>query len=295
MKKLFLKTKYTLGIITGLAIGFSYASHAMAAAFDVHLPKDTLSIHETIQVDIVLDSENQNINTVSGSLVYDRSRMKLERVSTGNSLVNFWLHAPAENIHTGEIDFSGIIPGGVVVSSGQLFSVVFSGIRSGIAQVSVQDAHAYVNDGMGTEALISPRDKNITVTQDVAEHPERFLLSDHTDPERFTITRTRDAAIFDGQWFAVFASQDKDSGIAFYTFCESLVKKCTMEESPVLLKKQSRWYVLIAKAYDHNGNMRKAIKISPLFVVGGGVLLLLLLGGILWKYVVHRKKRKSAA
>ena len=73
------------------------------------------------EINILIDTENQEINTVSATLTFSSNNIVLEDVSDARSLVNFWIEKPSISKNT--IRFAGIVPGGYNGSRGQLVKV----------------------------------------------------------------------------------------------------------------------------------------------------------------------------
>ena len=288
-----LKKQYALTILLTVAGFLMLASHAFAASITALPEAQTVAIGGTVEVDVVLDSQGQNINTVSGSLVYNHTLLHMDSITTGGSAINFWVNQPALNPETGAIDFSGITPGGINSIKGKLFSVIFSGVANGESNLLVQNPLTYLNDGKGTTVAVTSMPQMISVTKNALQNTNNSLVADTIPPDNFTIIRTRDPNIFDGKWFVAFNSQDKGSGIAYYQVCESLFGKCITGTSPYLLTSQSSWYAITVKAYDQKNNVREAFLVAPKIIILSWLFLLLILGIILWAYVVYSKKSQK--
>ena len=88
-------------------------------------------------------------------------------------------------------------------------------------------------------------------------------VKDKELPETFSPEVARDPDIFGGQWFAVFDTQDKISGIDHYEVLESKLKYHQLafgfwnrSESPYLLSDQKLESYIFIKAVDKSGNKR---------------------------------------
>ncbi len=289
MKKIFFKNCYKLFIVGTICF---FALPVYAARFNVEQQNNRNDTQGLIQVDIILDSESENINTISGSLVYDRTMLAIDQISTGNSAVSFWVNTPKENSVSKTIDFSGIIPGGVIAKHVQLFSVFFHAQQSGVAKVSLVNTEAFLNDGQGTRTQTSSGDLSIAITGDI-NNVQKYVFTDMIPPEKFLITRIRNQALFDNKWTIVFAAQDKGSGIANYQVCEYFFTKCVFRESPAVLDHQSEWYALLVRAFDRNNNSRSTILISPRWMIVVVSIFFLSVFSIVLRYVVHYRNRKK--
>ena len=98
-------------------------------------------------------------------------------------------------------------------------------------------------------------------------------LWDGDPPEAFGIQIAQDQTLFDGQWFAVFSTQDKGSGIDRYEIHETTRAYDVHEldtkqipwikaESPYVLHDQKLRRYVYVRAIDKAGNARVAA-ISP--------------------------------
>lgn len=252
--------------------------------------KNTIDINENLRVDVTFDTQRNSINAIGGALRYDPTTLKVESLQTGNSAVNFWIDQPADSEAHGEINFSGIIPGGSTAANGQVFSVIFSGIKQGKSALSVSNAEAYINDGSGTKASVQTLSQGIMVSAQVAEKKE-YAVIDTTKPEKFEVIRARDKNVFEGNYFISFAGQDKESGIDHYEVCESIFGKCSASGSPKELSSQSSLYYAKVKAYDHAGNMRSETILSPLYIIFACVVIAII--AILTAYGVLAYEKRA--
>jgi len=214
---------------------------------------------------LVLDTEGQSLNTLSGEI--DVSKTDFKNISDANSLVNFWLEEPKES--QGKIIFSGIIPGGFL-GEGVILTLNFSE-KTAINSLKINKLTAFLNDGQGQEAkvliknqiAISDNLKNIFVEKKNVVAPEKF------EPQV-----VRDSNFPTNDYYLVFGTQDKGSGLAYYAVYESrwpvnVVKKNSRldwvrADSPFLLKDQHLKSLIYVKAVNQNGGVR-IVKLSPQF------------------------------
>ncbi len=91
------------------------------------------------------------------------------------------------------------------------------------------------------------------------------IANDSTPPEAFTIGVYRDPSLFSGQWFAVFSTVDKQTGVDHYDVAEVPIPQLTEPQeqwnwtravSPYLIKDQSMNEVIAVRAIDSAGNAR---------------------------------------
>lgn len=241
-----------------------------AAEFFFEPISQEVNIGEQFQVDLILDTENKNINAFEGRVIFPGALLELKEIRDGNTIVNFWITNPQMATNQGangnEIRFSGITPGGFSGERGLIFSVIFQTKSEGEGTIKIREAKTLLNDGLGTLASLSISNfQFVTIREPIRD--DLWVSPKDTDlPELFTPKIASDPNIFDGKWFVVFATQDKGSGIAYYAIHESRRMKrriATNEwieaESPYLLKDQELRSFIYVKAVDKAGNERIAV------------------------------------
>ena len=143
--------------------------------------------------------------------------------------------------------------------------MIFQTKTEGEGVVEVQEAKTLLNDGLGTLAQLSISNFQFSIFKEV---PTQLLMPEIKDinpPELFAPKITKDPNVFDGKWFAVFATQDKLSGINYYKIKESRYKilnifqRWIIAESPYILTDQRLRSFIYIKAVDNAGNERIAI------------------------------------
>lgn len=255
-----------------------------------------------MQVDLSLDSPAESINALEGKIIFPQELLKLKELRDGNTIVNFWLEKPKNDL-TGEIIFSGITPGGFNGKNGLIFSAIFETIKSGVATLRISEARALLNDGQGTAASLSLSPINVEISQATSsKKPVVIEVSDTLPPETFKPEIAQDQNVFNGKYFLAFATQDKGSGMARYEVREirqkpfSFFYKWKEAASPYLLSDQSLKSYVYVKAVDLNGNGRIEL-ISPQnpllwyenYLVYVIIILSLIVFLILWE-ILRRKK-----
>lgn len=255
---------------------------------------------QIVEIKVLLNTREENINAVAGEIILPASFFSLKEINDGNSLVNFWVEHP--KLETGnKISFAGIIPGGYT-GRGQLFSFKGELRSAGIATFTISTGKALLNDGAGSPASFSAVNLSLSILKPSEKTPvteQKILLpktSDTMPPESFLPLIGNESSIFNGQWFLVFVTQDKDSGIDHYEVREGN-NSFVVAESPYLLRDQKLKSKIYIKAIDRAGNERLEILSSQnrvwyeSFWFYGIIILvfiILLLGKKLW-----RKKRQK--
>lgn len=239
-----------------LSLALFVAVPVFAAEIRLDVNKSEINSGEQFLVDIIIHSE-ESLNAVEGRLVFSADKLIIKEIRNGNSVINFWVEKPRIE-SSGMILFSGITPGGFSGANNDVFSVVFEAKNTGTASFLLQNTKALLNDGLGSQAVLSIRDTAVSIKPGDSS-VRKEILTDTELPEDFSPIIESDPNIFDGKYFLVFATQDKISGIANYKVREGEWGWFTVVESPYLLKHQSLDKKIFVKALDKSGNERIAV------------------------------------
>ena len=158
--------------------------------FDTAL--STINKGDIFVVTLKISSPEDIINAGEGKILFDSNKLKVEDLSSGNSIFNVWLKEPEFSNKKGEINFIGGHGGGWQ-GEGELFKIIFSATNEGEAELSFGDDLAlYLNDGLGTELnpwqqpakfMIQGRPQDVLPKDEWSE----ILGNDSIPPEEFTI------------------------------------------------------------------------------------------------------------
>lgn len=254
--------------------------------------------NQLFKVDVFLDTQDEDINALEGSIAIVGEVAEIKKVLDGNSIINFWVVSPAIN-NQRQLTFSGIIPGGYTGKRGLLFSLVIGTKESGKGSLQVQEFSALLNDGKGTKAQSIRGEYVFAITPGVASSNLSLSTQDSTKPDIVMAKITRDPDVFEGKWFLIFAAQDKESGIDHYEVQEAKGNKGNAwkrAQSPLLLADQELASTIYVKAIDKEGNeqemlvpglrssssLLEKIKIPGILIVG------IILTCLLWIYGKRR-------
>jgi hypothetical protein len=262
-------------------------------------------------VDLMLEPENESINAVEGKIVLPPDVLGIYAVSDGNSIVSLWIDKPQVSADSSVI-FSGIIPGGYQDTNGLILSLILKAKQTGSASISIADARALLNDGLGTAAKLATTTLNLKLTAATSSFTPPYF--DQAPPEDFKPMVSSNPSLFDGKQFLVFATQDKDSGLDYYAVYESQQPQTKEQlsaadwqkaESPYLLKDQKFNSYIYVKAVDKAGNVR-IVEVAPvnqtfsqwlltnqkLFVIIGITIIAVILIGIIVGFILKRQPNR---
>ena len=223
---------------------------------------------EQFTATIFLNTE-ESINALEGQLAFPADVLELVEIQSGNSIVIFWIDKP--KVEADKIFFSGIIPGGFTGENGLILSVLFQAKKPGAGSIMIQGIKVLKNDGVGSTAAAITSDFQFAIVEGTPA-VLRAKAKDQEPPESFKPEIARDSTIFDGEWFLVFATQDKGLGIGRYEIKETrsrifgLFPKWISAESPYALRDQKLKSYIFVKAVDKAGNVRieKILPRNPL-------------------------------
>jgi len=230
------------------------ASSALAAELSLEAKNTNIQTGSEFEVGFFLNTENENINAIEGGIVFPENLLQLKEIRDGNSIINLWIQKPENK--DGEIAFSGITPGGYLGRNGLIFSLVFQSTGEGQGLIEAKNIKVLINDGAGTEAKTKISNLQLVFSKQTASYQAPLSKENDADqPEIFKPIVTQDPTIFNGQYFLVFATQDKGSGINHYEVREGS-SPFIIAQSPYLLQDQKLDKKIYVKAVDKSGNQR---------------------------------------
>ncbi len=212
--KVFPKVKHTkhrsLLFLLGLAatVLFSLWSTTKTEAATMFIDPATgqYQVGDTFQVSILLDTENQEINTIEASLLFPADKLQIVSPTAGSSIINIYTTPPRFNNLTGRIDVAGGIPGGVKTGKGLITTITFKARASGSTNIRFLDnSKALLNDGRGTDALNSSRGANYQLILPPPAGP-KVKSETHPDQEK---------------WYnnpSAILSWEKEEGVTGYSY-----------------------------------------------------------------------------
>ena len=220
-----------------------------------------IGIGQQFQVNVILNTEGEELNALEGNVIFPNNLATLKEIRDGNSIISFWIERP-KMINEDKIEFSGIIPGGYQGTNGFLFSAIFTAKTEGKGIIELQNTRVLKNDGIGTPANVKISNFQFNI-KDVGRPYTSPEIRDAEPPETFRPEIAKDAELFNGKYFLVFATQDKGSGIAGYAIHENTrirtridTKEWITAEGPYVLQDQNLRSYVYVKAVDKAGNER---------------------------------------
>lgn len=301
MHKTFSKKIFLIAGAAFVAGLFFFTNFTQAAVLRL-VPSATSTIVGTpVQFDLVLDTQGADINAVQAAITFPPDLFTVQLINDGNSIISFWVTPPAQS-SSGEVDLAGIIPGGFNGAAAPIASLILEPIASGTANVAIASDSVLANDGQGSDVPTTASDTIVSITNTSGTIPSAPMHSLVT-PEPFTPTIEHDPNIFGDQYFLVFQTTDKGTGIDHYEVMEvptgwfSGGTTWHTAQSPYLLQDQNLSSDIYVRAVDHAGNfiVEEVPAHNPrsgpniLFVDAGIILVLIVLAWCIW---LLKRKRK---
>jgi hypothetical protein len=137
-------------------------------------------VDSTFEVPIYINTGGNNINTINIKLNFDPSRLSIIKPSGGKSIFGIWLEPPSYDNKNGTASFVGVIPNGIVTSSGLIATVTFKAISVGEARINLTDyTSANLNDGVGSNVKLSLNGSFLTISP---RTPDGVMIYSDTHP-----------------------------------------------------------------------------------------------------------------
>jgi hypothetical protein len=126
--------------------------------------KENFKVGDKIDVFLLVNSTDQAINAVAGSITFPNDKLKMIDTSKDNSIVNLWIKEPSLNDSGNAIDFSGVmISHSFTGKAGQILTASFKVIAGGEAMIDIKNTQVLADDGLGTDILTSVIPSSLTL------------------------------------------------------------------------------------------------------------------------------------
>jgi len=288
---------------------------------------------DTFSAKVRIDNEGECINALDVRLSFPKDKIRAVDVGRGESIITLWVEEPTIDRDAGTVRFSGGIPGGYCGRipgdpglTNVLAEVVFQipgftvgkGAKAGDrATVSfLPETQVLLSDGLGTPAALVTNGAEFTIGETSTSTKDSWravLEDDDIPPEDFIIELVSNEAVFGGQYFIVFVTTDKQSGLDHYEVQESdldrdgyirgknKIAPWKRADSPYLLEDQTLNSTIRVKAVDKAGLERivqfvpdEALRTHPVpvFELGIGIgifVLLIAMIGLIRKFIKNKK------
>lgn len=277
------------------AFGIFSAPTVFAATLYFDPNNAVLNRGDAVSVAVRLDTNEaleECVNAVNGVITYSENIIPVD-IDLGDSIFPVWVEAPVINKDTRTISFAGGLPNGYcgrVEGDPQLTNKLFEIIlRSPGLQVGgsaaggtttlefTPESTVYLNDGLGTALTPTMLPATLTLTEEIGGSildPWREEVgADTIPPEPFSIALEQNSA-FEGRFYIVFNTTDKQTGLSRYEVMEEPAERQKLfnfgaatapwqeARSPFVLADQKLTSTIYVRAIDKAGNEYVA-KLDP--------------------------------
>ena len=272
-------------------------------AAELKLVPETVAagLGQSIKIDVVIDTKNEVVNAVSGSIKKPRD-LEIEKMIDGWSIIGFWIKRP--KLAPSSIDFSGIIPNGFK-GTGIILSFFAKSYVEDEYGVNIVNPFVVSNDGLGTNLKTVLTQARFSFVKGVKANVTHDI-ADVTSPRPFSAIVAKNTDMFNGRYFLIFNTFDEGYGIDHYEIMETkdeftndelLNKKSGLEwriaESPAEIEDQSLESFIYVKSLDRAGNSQiatllpavsKSNKQPTSYILFTLVIIFIITGGISMRY-----------
>jgi hypothetical protein len=229
-----------------------------AAILTLETGSDKYGPGDSFAVDVKIDLDTGCINTVGAEIAFDNRFLILDDFLSGESILSVWVDMPKDSDlksinSSGKISFSGGIPGGycgkVVGDPGGRTNIVgrmiFSVPKLAVGDLDKADIYftektqVFLNDGLGTPDSLKKENLSLELSPNTSIKDESWqeqIKADKTPPEPFMIELYRNEQMFEGRYYIIFASSDKQSGLDRYEIMEESLDDIVRQSKP------KKWY-----------------------------------------------------
>lgn len=245
---------------------------------------------DTVTVNVRIDTdEGECVNTVDAVIEYGPAVSAVD-VSTGDSIVSLWVETPTIDQTAHTIKFAGGIPNGYCgripgdprltnTIAKLVFQVPGFAVGGGDTKEAevrfAPETRVLLNDGEGTEAALRTFGSKILLDDNagsaISDPWTTAVNDDNLPPSPFSIELVQNDQVFSGDYYIVFSTTDKQSGMDHYEVMEEPIEELSLfrwgipdlawteTKSPYVLRDQGLRSVVRVKAVDKSGNERIAV------------------------------------
>lgn len=148
-----------------LFLFFYSPSTTQAATLNFDADLENIYVGDTFVVDVILDSEGEEVNVVDATIIFSDDTLEVVDVSGGGSPIDLWPVEPNFSNEAGVVSFTGGITSGFN-GTGVVMSITFRAGEEGLAHVSFQDnSQVLLNNGAGTQTALVLTPVNYQIVQ----------------------------------------------------------------------------------------------------------------------------------
>lgn len=131
---------------------------------------------DRLSVDIKVNSQDQAINAVTGSVIFSSDLLRVVSINKDKSIINFWTVEP--KLLRDRVSFEGVVLNpGFQGSAGALFRVTFEAKKAGQADVRFVEGALLANDGLGTNVLVDLGTTSVKIVRAQPVLPQKTVAT----------------------------------------------------------------------------------------------------------------------
>ncbi len=270
--------------------------------------------------------EDSCINAVEITTTFPSDVVEMVDFSRGSSILSLWVDFPDEGDissinEEGAVSFAGGVPGGYCGALptreeedhtlARITFEVYDEARES-ARLDFSEAAAFLHDGQATEIVPDLEGLSLEIIEEKREEAveewQKELEADTTLPEPFDVKLSQNPDFFEGKYFIVFSTTDKQTGLDYYEVKEG-DGPWRKVDSPYILEDQELTKKIYVKAIDKAGNGRIStldprpetrfadFAIRTIKIIMGAVLIIIIY--VAWRKIrlklIEKRKRKNKA
>ncbi len=136
-----------------VALLFVPCVQADASSLFLNPSSGTYAVGSIIPVDVIVDTNGETINAISGTLVFPKALVVPTSVKKNDSIVTLWIQQPSISAETSEVSFEGLVLNPGFSGRGKVLTVYFEVRATGSPVISFSSGLTLANDGFGTNVL----------------------------------------------------------------------------------------------------------------------------------------------
>ena len=158
-----MKSASLLSILFSLLLLPSGAVSALGGVLYVSPERGVHAIGETFDVQILADTGVQAINAAEAELIFNPDVLSVERISTGNSILQTWPTPVTFSNVVGTVEFSGVTTGKFSGTGGVLITITFKALRNMQSDARLSAGALLAADGVESNIITTMRSGVFTI------------------------------------------------------------------------------------------------------------------------------------
>jgi hypothetical protein len=143
----------SFGVWLSIIAWLFFSAPVYSATLSLNPSTGSYVVGSSVALEVIVDTEGETINAVSGSLEYPTESLRPTSIRTSDSVINLWIQQPSISKISNTVFFEGLILNPGFSGKGKVATIYFEVIGPGISKVSFSSGLTLANDGFGTNVL----------------------------------------------------------------------------------------------------------------------------------------------